>query len=105
MRSLTYFTACLIFDLEKKIKFKIDKWILTGGGIKNKTLISDIHDLITKKKVNYPEKFGFDSDFIESQAFAFISIRTLKGLVSAFPETTGCEKSNVCGKIFVPNKN
>ena len=58
--------------------------------------MNDIRDIIGKKKVFISDEMGFDSSFIESSAFGFISIRTLKKLPSAFPKTTGCKK-----KIYV----
>ena len=103
LRSLTFYTAFIISNLERKLDCTIDEWIVSGGGIKNIVLMKHLKDLISTGKVRNTDEFGFDADFIESQAFAFISIRTIKRLNSAFPETTGCKKSNICGKIFYPN--
>ena len=103
LRSLTFYTAFIISNLEFKLDCRIDEWIVSGGGVKNIILMNHLKDLISTGKVSNTDEFGYDSDFIESQAFAFISIRTIKSLNSAFPETTGCEKSNICGKIFNPN--
>ena len=50
LRSLTYLTAILILEVEKKLKSKIDSWIFVGGGIKNQTLMSHLYDLIPQKK-------------------------------------------------------
>lgn len=102
LRSLTYFTAKLISKIEVDLKKKIDFWIFCGGGIKNSTLLNDLRNLIGPKKVYVSDELGYDSSFIESSAFAFISLRTLKKLPSAYPTTTGCKKKNICGKIFYP---
>ena len=102
LRTLTFFSAKLISDLQYKIDAKIDYWIFTGGGTKNPILMGDIKDLLGEKNVFLSDEFGFDSGFIESCAFAFISIRTLKKLPSAFPKTTGCKKKNICGNLFKP---
>ena len=64
--------------------------------------MKDIKDLVGEKNVHISNEFGFDPSFIESCAFAFISIRTLKKLPSAFPNTTGCKKQNICGHLFKP---
>ena len=65
--------------------------ILTGGGRKNKFLIKRI-----KEKIFYTIKliddYGINGDFVESQAFAYLAIRTYLGLAISFPETTGCKK-------------
>ena len=46
------------------------------------------------------DNLKIDGDFIESQAFAFLAIRTLKNLPISFPNTTGCKKPCVGGKII-----
>ena len=102
LRSLTYLTAKLISKIEIELKKKVDFWIFSGGGVKNLTLMNDIKNLVGNEKIFLSDELGFDSLFIESAAFGFISIRTLKRLPSAFPETTGCTKKNVCGEIFNP---
>ena len=102
LRTLTFFSAKLISDLRYKLSSKIDYWIFAGGGTRNPLLMRDIKDLLGHKNVYISNEFGFDSSFIESCAFAFISIRTLKKLPSAFPDTTGCQKKNICGYLFKP---
>lgn len=103
LRSLTFYTAFIISNLQYKLECNVDEWIISGGGVKNIVLMNHLKDLISIGQIRKSDEFGYDSDFIESQAFAFISIRTLKNLNSAFPETTGCKRSNICGKIFKPN--
>ena len=102
LRTLTFFSAYTIFSVNKRIKKKIDKWIFCGGGTSNKVLMKDLTNLIGKDKLFLTEDFGLDPFFIESQAFAFISVRTLEELPSTFPETTGCSKSTVSGVKFEP---
>ena len=41
-------------------------------------------------------------DFIESQAFAFLAVRSYLGLPISFPETTGCKKP-CTGGVMVNN--
>ncbi len=102
LRTLTFFSAKLISMLKLSINFKVDTWIFSGGGVKNSLLMSDIKSLLIDDKLFISSSLGFDSSFIESAAFAYISIRTFKKLPSAFPNTTGCLKKNVCGSIYIP---
>ena len=58
------------------------------------------------EKVDY-EAFGklidnykIDGDFIESQAFAFLAIRSFQGLPISFPGTTGCKKACTGGELI-----
>ena len=36
------------------------------------------------------DKYNIDGDFIESQAFAYLSIRSILKIPISFPKTTGC---------------
>ena len=73
--------------------------LVCGGGRKNKLLIN-----ILKKNLNIEElvsidRYGIDGDFIESQAFAYLAIRSYLGLPISYPSTTGCKKPTTGGVI------
>ena len=38
------------------------------------------------------ENYKVNGDFVESQAFAFLAIRSLKNMPISFPNTTRCKK-------------
>ena len=63
----------------------------------------DLKDLLGEENILSTNDFGLDPFFIESQAFAYISVRTLRKLPSSFPETTGCRESDECGIIYYPS--
>ena len=46
------------------------------------------------------DDYGIDGDFVESQAFAYLAIRSYLALPITFPETTGVKKSCIGGKII-----
>jgi len=73
--------------------------ILSGGGRKNEFLVKKIEN-----KINIPLKliddFGIDGDFIESQAFAYLAIRSYHNLPISFPETTGVSKPCLGGVLI-----
>ena len=102
LRTLTFFSAKLISMIKMSINFKIDSWVFSGGGVNNSLLMSDIKNLLINDKLLISNSLGFDSSFVESAAFAYISIRTLKKLPSAYPNTTGCSKKNICGSVYIP---
>ena len=62
--------------------------------------MNDIRKLLVNEKIIFSDDLGIDSSFLESAAFAYIGIRTLKILTAACPETTGCSKGNICGKLI-----
>jgi len=104
--TITDFTSNIIADnlLNEisKSKIKINKVILCGGGRKNKTLINKIKLLSGKIIFETTDDYDLDGDFVESQAFAYLAIRSFLNLPLSFPNTTGC-KSPTEGGILVKN--
>jgi len=72
--------------------------VITGGGRKNKFLIKSIREKM-KVPVLLIDEYGLDGDFIESQAFAYLAIRSYLKLPISFPETTGVRKPCAGGMI------
>ena len=103
--TLTKFTAHLITDGIKKVelnnKLTPKHYFVCGGGRKNKSLLNDINFFLNKKDLTLQniDNYDFDGDFIESQAFAFLSIRSYLNLPISFPNTTRCKKSISGGMI------
>ena len=105
--TITDFTSNIIgsrlLDEIKKFNPKISKVILCGGGRKNKTLIKKIKKFSGNKiKFETTDDYGVNGDFVESQAFAYLAIRSFFKLPISFPKTTGC-KSPCTGGVLVKN--
>ena len=105
--TITDFTSNIIasklLSVISKSDLKISKIILCGGGRKNKTLIDKIKKNCGKYfKFETTDDYGVDGDFVESQAFAFLAIRSYFKLPISFPNTTGC-KSPSTGGVLVKN--
>ena len=103
--TLTDFTARVIgsalFSLLSNISNKLWKVIICGGGRKNNFLVEKIKKNTLKNIVIQPiDDYGVDGDFVESQAFAFLAIRSLLKLPLSFPETTGCVKPCTGGELI-----
>ena len=73
--------------------------IICGGGRKNKYLMELLKLNLHYKNFSTIDEFNIDGDFIESQAFAFLAIRSFLNLPISFPETTGCKKPCTGGVI------
>ena len=91
-----------ITDLTSELlskKIGINDIYICGGGRKNKYLINSL-----KKKINnklyFIDDLNIDGDYIESQAFAFLAIRSYLGLPISFPSTTNCKKPSIGGIII-----
>ena len=99
--TLTDFTARVIGTALSDINMKTKKVLLCGGGRKNKILIEKIKKNTLKNIILKPiDDYGIDGDFIESQAFAFLAIRSYLRLPISFPNTTGCRQPSTGGEII-----
>ena len=83
--------------LSKKIG-NYDTYIC-GGGRKNKFLFNSLKRKINNKIFTIDD-LNIDGDYIESQAFAFLAIRSYFGLPTSYPSTTNCKKPTVGGTII-----
>jgi anhydro-N-acetylmuramic acid kinase len=98
--TLTSYTAAIISNAINRIRNR-GKIVVCGGGRKNNFLMKKILETLkTSHTVEFIDKFGIDGDFIESQAFAYLAIRSYLKLPITFPETTGC-KEPCLGGILV----
>ena len=106
--TLTEFTAKVIgtalFSFLSKASDKNCKVLVCGGGRKNKYLIERIKKN-TLKNINIQliDDYGINGDFVESQAFAFLAIRSLLKIPISFPQTTGCSKPCLGGELIKLN--
>ena len=103
--TLTDFTARIIgsalFSLLSNVNKKLWKVLVCGGGRKNHVLIEKIKKNTLKNIVIQPiDDYGIDGDFVESQAFGFLALRSILKLPISFPETTGCKKPSTGGEII-----
>jgi anhydro-N-acetylmuramic acid kinase len=65
-----------------------DTVIIAGGGAHNSTLLRRLVEA-TPARVLAASELGWNGDFVEAQAFAFLAVRSVAGLPLSFPETTG----------------
>jgi len=98
LSTLTDFTASLIYQsIVTLINFdKSDELnvLICGGGRKNLSLITSIKDkLPSNVNIFLIDSYKIDGDFIESQAFAYLAIRSFLKKKISFPKTTNVSKS------------
>ena len=76
------------------------RWLIAGGGRRNSFLMSSLAEKL-RVKVEPIEAIGFDGDALEAECFAYLALRSLKGLPLSFPTTTGAP-SPLAGGVFWP---
>lgn len=84
--------------------FEAEKVIVCGGGRKNPAIMAML-DIHINAQILSAEDVGWDGDMLEAQAFAYLAVRTLKGLPISFPETTGAPRPLTGGKIAYPSSS
>ena len=94
--TITDFTAKLISDgidyVHSRYSLKNSEWLVCGGGRKNEYLIEKIQSYLKNINLIVSEKYNLNGDFVESQAFAYLAIRSIKSKPISFPSTTRCKK-------------
>ena len=103
--TLTDFTASIIgeeLNLSlKNLKAERKEILLCGGGRKNKVLIKKIKENISSVyNLKLVDEYKIDGDFVESQAFAFLAVRSILKLPISFPSTTGCKTPSIGGDLI-----
>ena len=104
--TLTKFTAYLIADglrkINKQNNINPHQYIICGGGRKNKSLMQSIENYLVNKNIIIKDidDYNFDGNFIESQAFAYLAIRSYLKLPISFPSTTRSKKAISGGDIL-----
>ena len=86
--TLTAFTAAAIGRAREHFPEEPGLWVICGGGRRNKTLMVTIAARVECAVVP-AEAVGFDGDAVEAEAWAYLAVRSLRGLPVTFPGTTG----------------
>jgi anhydro-N-acetylmuramic acid kinase len=96
--TLTAFTVAGILQSMKFMPEKPKAWIVSGGGRLNRSFMQALHDKL-KVPVVLIEELGLNGDAIEAEAFAYMAVRSLRGLPISFPRTTGAPYAMSGGKL------
>jgi anhydro-N-acetylmuramic acid kinase len=75
--------------------------LVAGGGRHNPTLMNELRKR-TGVDVASVETIGWQGDAIEAQGFAYLAVRSLRGLPITFPGTTGVASPLKGGRIAAP---
>ena len=105
---IDYYLYIIKFFKIKNFKPQI---ILCGGGRKNKHLVKRLNLNFQKYKITRDnnliksiDEFNINGDFIESQAFAYLAVRSFLKLPISFPDTTNCKRPITGGEIYYLNQ-
>lgn len=99
--TLTGFTAQTIIVAQRHFPAPVQQWIVCGGGAHNATLMRFLREGLAAP-VTTAEALQWDGDALEAQAFAYLAVRSLKGLPLSLPSTTGVPLPITGGQLYHP---
>ncbi len=98
--TLTLLTAKTIVQACALLPQQPQQLILCGGGAKNHSLSQFLRQELPTIEIMNAQNFGWQGDFIEAEAFAFLAIRSFYDLPLSFPLTTGVKIPLTGGRVF-----
>ena len=75
------------------------EWLVCGGGRRNPALMEALRRRLGAS-VRPVEQVGWDGDALEAQAFAYLAVRSVRGLPLSLPSTTGVSALISGGRLF-----
>ncbi len=102
--TLTAFTARAVVLGSARFPVPAEHWLVTGGGRHNKTLLAMLGAALAQP-VKPVEVVGWNGDALEAEAFAYLAVRSLKGLPLSLPSTTGCPEPLTGGTLWPAPKS
>jgi anhydro-N-acetylmuramic acid kinase len=96
--TLTAFTVATIVNAAGLLPEAPKKWIVSGGGRHN-DMIMRLLAAVFGVPVVPIEETGLNGDAIEAEAFAYMAVRSFRGLPISFPTTTGVPEPMQGGRL------
>ncbi len=89
--TLTAFTAATVAEAIGQLPARPTRLLVAGGGRRNPVMLSMIADR-TGLVPEPTDLLGWNGDAVEAEGFAYLAVRSLKGLPITFPGTTGVSR-------------
>lgn len=99
--TLTEFSARAVARARDFLPQAPRSWFATGGGRHNGVLMRAISANIGAA-IRPVEALGWNGDVLEAEAFAFLAVRSLRGLPLSLPATTGANRPVTGGRLHLP---
>ncbi len=100
--TLTAFTAAAVAHTLQHLPRGPKRWIVAGGGARNPTLMRMLAERLAPARVEGAQEVGWSVDSLEAQAFAYLAVRSLRGLPISLPTTTGAPRPLTGGVLAEP---
>lgn len=101
-RTLAAMTARSIAAASVHAPAPVSRWIICGGGRRNAAIMAELAASAGNADVMTAEEAGLDGGAMEAEAWAYLAVRSLKGLPITFPLTTGVKAPVTGGALSHP---
>ena len=99
-RTLCELTVTSIADAISGQALDTGEVLVCGGGVHNPLTIERLGARLGPIDVRSTEAIGFDPDWVEATAFAWLAARTLDGMPGTLPTVTGAKHPVILGGIY-----
>jgi anhydro-N-acetylmuramic acid kinase len=96
--TLVAFTAAAVTRARDLFPRPVRRWLVTGGGRHNPAMMAALAERLGAP-VEPVEAAGWNGDALEAQAFAYLAVRSLRGLPLSLPTTTGVPRPLTGGRL------
>jgi anhydro-N-acetylmuramic acid kinase len=96
--TLTQFTARSIAIAQRYFAQTPLHWVICGGGTHNPAIMNALSDELQQEIIS-ADAVGWRIDAVEAEAFAYLAVRSLRGLPLTLPSTTGVSHA-LTGGVF-----
>jgi anhydro-N-acetylmuramic acid kinase len=100
--TLTALTAASVARIVPLLPRAPKTWIVAGGGARNPTLMRMLTERLAPARIETGHEVGWSVDSLEAQAFAYLAVRSLRGLPITLPTTTGAPRPLSGGVLARP---
>ena len=103
IRTSLVLCAETVVDHLRRYGPEVEQLVAAGGGCDNPVLWKELAErLPAKVQLGRFEDFGVPASAREAVAFAYLGLRTLRGLTGSSPGATGASRAAVLGKLSFP---
>ena len=99
--TLVELTVTSIVNALNQLQTDLPKRLLVcGGGAKNSLIMRGLYDNLLDWQVGITTEQGFDIDYVEAAAFAWLAYCRMNNLPANLPSVTGAKSAVSLGAIF-----
>ncbi|MFL0810797.1 MAG: anhydro-N-acetylmuramic acid kinase [Agarilytica sp.] len=98
--TLCEFTACTIADAVEQ--HHCDEVYLSGGGVRNRTLMTALKEKLSNKTLGTTEQLGIHPDWVEAGLCAWLAKQRLNNVPVQIAKVTGASEATTLGAVYLP---